>query len=106
MVGAGDLSELCVVYIPVPVVEKKVTVVKPQRVQKAKAHGFEKTKNERVEAILERNNKKRFSELLHWWREYRILIFIIVFIWVSIQLFKPVKYVCLLYSIRINHRIE
>ena len=65
--------------------------MKSQRDLKSKTHGYENMKNDRVEAILEKSNKKRFAKLQHWWKEYRILLFIIVFIWVSVQLFKPVK---------------
>ena len=62
---------------------------KVARDQKAIGQGFNSEKNERVEAILGKHNKKRFAQLRLWWKENQIFIFLIIFIWVSIYLFKP-----------------
>lgn len=101
VIGAGDLSGECVLYIPPPVVEKKTVRIKyschiqikqrSTRLPKAIAQGFEIVKNKNVEAILEKNNRKRFGKLKQWWREYRMILFFIAFVWISIWLFKPVS---------------
>ena len=91
VIGAGDLSEVAVLYIPLPTVEKKVVKVKSTRTPRNKAHGYENAKNERVEAILEKNNKKRFATIKQLWKDYQLLVFFVVFVWLSFWLFKPVK---------------
>ena len=48
---------------------------KVARDQKAIGQGFNSEKNERVEAILGKHNKKRLAQLRLWWKENQIFVF-------------------------------